>query len=177
MARYTVCGPRLIAAALIGLITLSGCRTSSDRDKTSNNIPKGARVLHFDYAGGRNVRTLAFNAGIACQADGVLGPWTFSATDVGKSGVPRLTQSEATVLARIRRYVSSPTLRFTWVGSEFVVYDAISGVCNGGQYAVMNGDCNEIFSPTDTQFDHTFAGTGCRGTPPPWDAGASPLPR
>ena len=43
---------------------------------------------------GRNVRTLKIDGGIACQADGVLGPMTYSAADAGKSNIHALTASE-----------------------------------------------------------------------------------
>jgi len=56
------------AAVLGALLALSGCRTTVVHSQNSDNIPKGARILHYDYAGGRNVRTIAFDGGIACQA-------------------------------------------------------------------------------------------------------------
>jgi len=123
---------------------LCGCHNASERsEKPGDSTPKGARVLHYDYAGGRNVSTLAFDGGIACQADGVLGPMTFSSVPRCRQiGIRRLTTSEAKVLATILRYATSFTLRFTWLGSKFIVYDAIYGVCNG-EYNVLNGDCNE----------------------------------
>lgn len=157
---------RIVLAAAAILASLAGCHGAVAQRQRPNDVPSDARVLHYEYAGGRNVRTLAMAGGIACQADGVIGPVTYAASNAGK--VRRLMKSEAAALARIRHYVASPYLRFTWLGSEFIVYDAIYGVCSGGVYAVMNGDCNELYSPTDTRFENTFAGTGCRSTPPPW---------
>lgn len=45
-----------MGAAEVTVLFLSGCHP---------DIPKGARVLHYDYAGGRNVRTLALDGGVA----------------------------------------------------------------------------------------------------------------
>lgn len=158
----------LSAVVLMSLfLCISGCRSEGGRTHSSGDIPSGARVLHFDYAGGRNIRTLELDGGIACQADGILGPLTYRAADGGS--VRRLTSSEAAVLARIRRYVPSPTLRFTWLGDKFIVYDAIYGVCNGGLYWVMNGGCNEFYSATDTWMKSTVPGSpGWRCATPPW---------
>jgi hypothetical protein len=168
----------VIPALITAVLMLCGCRTTSDHVQTGDNIPKGSRILRYEYAGGRNVRTLAFGGGVACQADGVLGPLTFSAAYAGKPGIRRLTTSEAGVLARIRRYVASSTLRFTWVGGEFIVYDAIYGVCNGGLYWVMNGGCNEFYSATDTSMESTVPGSpGWRCTPPPWSVSLNAEPR
>lgn len=155
-----------VAAVALALV---GCHGSS-ATKADAGIPKGARVLRYDYAGGRNVRVLAFDGGLACQADGVVGPMTYDAADAGKASTRKLTQSEADVLRKIRRYVHSGTLRFTWLGSQFIVYDAIYGVCNGTVYWVMNGGCNEFYSSTDTWMEHTVPGSpGWPCTPPPWD--------
>ena len=152
----------------MSLLMLCACHGTAANRKSGDEIPKGARVLKYDYAGGRNVRTLAMNGGIACQADGVLGPMTYDAADAGK--VRRLSKSEASVLARIRHYEHSSTLRFTWLGSQFIVYDAIYGVCMGSVYWVMNGGCDEFYSPSDTWMDTTVPGSpGWRCTPPPWE--------
>ena len=159
----------LLSMAMLPLAIASGCRGNARPAQSAAEVPRGARVLEYDYADGRNIRTLKIDGGIACQADGVLGPMTYSAADAGKSNIPALTASERQALEQIRHSVSSRTLRFTWLGSEFIVYDAIYGVCNGGLYWVMNGGCNEFYSATDTWLKSTLPGSpGWRCTPPPW---------
>ena len=55
----------------------------------------------------------------------------------------------------------SATLRFAYVGGEFIVYDAFNGPCSREiPYRVINGQCNETYSPLDRP-NHTVAGGGC----------------
>jgi hypothetical protein len=115
-----------------------------------------------------------------CVVDGASGPPSFRVRDAGTTGVPKLTAAQRDMLRRIRVYVHPSTLRFAFVGGEFIVFDASRGPCepNAPGYSVLNGGCNEMYSPTDN-FDATRAVPGCWNAPRPWiphDRGRGTVP-
>jgi hypothetical protein len=125
-------------------------------------------------------------AGIQCQPEyrDVRGfhdpPVTYTAADIGKPGVPKLTEQERAVLRRIERYIKSNTLRIAWLDHappqrRFIIYDADAGPCytQSHAYPVLNGSCNEYYGPADDPYD-TLPAPDCMGTPYPW---ATPTPR
>jgi hypothetical protein len=69
------------------------------------------------------------------------------------------------------RYVHPSTLRFAFIGGEFIVFDAAQGPCApyAPGYSVLNGACNEMYSPTDN-FKSTAGVPGCAMAPRPWIA-------
>lgn len=92
-------------------------------------------------------------------------PQSYSVSDIGKRGFPALTAEEATLLKRIRHYVSSATLRIAWVDAttprSFIVFDAFHGPCwPNPAYEVLNGSCNEIYEPGENPY-HTTAAPDC----------------
>ena len=93
-----------------------------------------------------------------CVVDGASGPPSYRVRDAGQAGVPKLTAAQLGMLRRIRVYVHPSTLRFAFVGGKFIVFDASRGPCepNAPGYSVLNGGCNEMYSPTDN-FDGTRA--------------------
>ena len=83
-------------------------------------------------------RALSVGPGIRCDAGlyganptpprplkSHLGPPTYLVADVGRRGVPQLGKRDLQMAKTIARYVHHPkTLRFTFLGSELIVYDA-----------------------------------------------------
>ncbi|HLI95177.1 MAG TPA: hypothetical protein VKT72_03700 [Candidatus Baltobacteraceae bacterium] len=53
-----------------------------------------------------------------------------AAYDIGKTGVPALTDEERSVVRSIEHYVHSPTLRFALIYPHFMVFDATEGPCS-----------------------------------------------
>ena len=80
------------------------------------------------------------------------------------------------------KYVHSRTLRFGFVNGEFIVFDSSPGLCNGGEpFAVLNGQCGEMYAITDRP-DSTVGGgdIGCGNAHRPWITnlkGGSATPR
>lgn len=104
-----------------------------------------------------------------CVVDGTSGPPSYGVRDIGKARVPKLTPEQLAMVRKIQVYVHPSTLRFANVGGEFIVFDASRGPCepDAPGYSVLNGACNEMYSPTDN-FDHTRAVPGCWNAPRPW---------
>lgn len=131
-------------------------------------------------SGERTVVTRHDGPGTSCVVDGASGPPSYLVRDIGKANVPKLTTAQLDMLRRIRVYVHPSTLRFAFVGGEFIVFDASQGPCkpNAPGYSVLNGGCNEMYSPTDN-FDSTRAVPGCWNAPRPWiphDQGRGTVP-
>lgn len=90
---------------------------------------------------------------------------SYRAKDVGKTGVPRLTEAQITLLRRIQNYVHSETLRFAFVRREFLVFDATDGPCAdfAPGYWIMNsvdlyfepGEAPGSLGPGPTEVEHT----------------------
>ena len=100
-----------------------------------------------------------------------VGPATYLVREIGAAGVPRPSRRELRTIAAIRGYVKSPVLRFAYIGGRFIVYDAVAGPCvaSAPGYWVLNGGCNEFYSPTDN-FKSTHGVDECWGPPRPWIA-------
>ena len=120
-------------------------------------------------ASGRDIKALEHNHSIRCVVDRVIGPPSYRFRDIGKPDVIRLSKAQLALVRGIAHYVTSDTLRFAFIGKEFIVYDAVYGPCAGGApgYWVLNGGCNEYFSPTD-DFNTTHGVDSCWGPRRPW---------
>lgn len=99
-------------------------------------------------------------------------PQSYSVRDIARPGFPHLTRVEATLVERVAYYVKSKTLRISWIRSattnkRFIIFDAIYGPCGGNGYVVLNGECNEIYEPTDIPF-HTVPVPNCFAIKRPW---------
>lgn len=97
---------------------------------------------------------------------------SYSVADIGKEGVPTLTDSQVTMIRRIQKYVHSETLRFGFTGrGQFIVFDADAGPCFDGApgYWVMNDpDINSFYEPGEApDFIHAIPGE-VAPTPGPW---------
>ncbi len=100
-------------------------------------------------------------------------PQSYRVADIGKPGVPKLTEGQAALVGRVVRSVKSDTLRIAWVDdtaerSKFIIFDALDGPCGTGRpYDVLNGACNEEYEPGENPY-HTFPAPDCFATKRPW---------
>ena len=180
-----------LPARLVALVLALWCGSACARaERTYHGVPLSPHVHCSDpecrgYTVDSYVR-LRSRYGIGCMGNVPPGttpnpqppPESYPADAAGKPGVPTLTSDELETLHRIRHFVRSKALRFAWVGGspgEFIIFDAYDGPCEtwAPGYAVLNGDCNELYEPGENPY-YTHAGTGCYGTPPPW---TTPEPR
>lgn len=140
-------------------------------DPTFASRGQGQTAVECPTASCRIIREVKLRSGIACSVNGVIvGPPSYLASDVGKRGVPRLRPSDFSMLRKIKRYSDSPTLRFTYVNEEFVVFDSYPGPCNLGAGIDVLNHCNEIYNNNEPPSAITFGSpsSNCRGTPRPW---------
>ncbi len=98
---------------------------------------------------------------------------SYQVSDVGKPGVPTLSDDERSLLREIGHYVRSKTLRIAFLDNErdhhrMIVFDAVRGSCmdEAPGYKVLNGACNEYYEPGETP-RWTHATPYC-DAPPPW---------
>lgn len=128
------------------------------RAAQAQNLPLGARFVTQRQVG----------RGIACRINGhQFGPLSYSARDVGRKGVPKLSPTDLSELHQIERYVHSPNLRFAFETGTFIVFNAMLGPCYGGApgYQVLNGaTCKASWAPTDG----LGALPDCFNPPRPW---------
>jgi hypothetical protein len=141
----------------------------------SPDAPGGSSSRPTPYAttvavsGTRVVREIRTDLSVRCLVDDRMGPPSYLVRDMGKRGVPRVTPANARMVNAITKYVHSKTLRFAYIGREFIVFDAAQGPCApyAPGYSVLNGAYNEMYSPTD-DFTSTTAVPGYRIKPRPW---------
>lgn len=105
--------------------------------------------------------------GSACRGEGV-GPIGYLVSDIGKWGVPNPSPTQLALLAKIRFYDHSKTLRFAFMERgpyvpQFIVYDNHDHPC--AQSSVLNGTPIEYYQPQQTPY--VFTGPE-GGTPYPW---------
>lgn len=95
---------------------------------------------------------------------------TFSANDLGKNGVPKLTVIQQRELGSVLNKLPGPKrkrIRFVFSGPEgapktsFYVLDRERWMSAGGgveAYRVLNASCNTFYDPVN---DYEFVGTSC----------------
>ena len=115
--------------------------------------------------------------GIGCrtyQKPNIVGPPSYRANDVGRPGVPPLSQSQRRMLHSIQRYVHSRTLRFAFLDnsfSPFVIFDAEFGPCTGfapGYWVMNSTSVNTYYEPGEAPGDvHAVPGEAAP-TAGPW---------
>jgi len=147
--------------SLVAAAVLTFCSASCGTISTNQSKPAALETPSFN-----EVRA---GMGISCKVDGQLGPPSYSVRDIGKFGVPPLTKPQLATLKSITHYYNPPTLRFAFVGREYVVFNPKFGLCWRGVpgYRVLNGGCNAYYAVTD-RFDGTVAVPDCWGAPRPW---------
>ncbi len=154
-----------VALAVVFVACRSGTSTASASPSASYDSSKhgGATLL---------VPSIAHSgAAVVCELNGRTSAPSYSASDVGKQGVPKLSRRESKMLRRIEEYVHSATLRFAFVNGSFVVYDAVAGPCSpqAPGYFDLAGGCNEYYTPP-LDVSATHAEPGCLFPPRPWIA-------
>jgi hypothetical protein len=152
-------------ALLFFILTYTSCVSACD-----SSARDGSDRVRVIYQGMRTVLEVTDGLSVACEVNGAFGPRSYLIADIGRPGVPRLTTEQRALAKRIRRYVHSRSLRFTFFGEYFAVFDAVQGPCytQAPGYQVLNAPrCNSYYSPTDN-FDGPRATTGCPNSPRPW---------
>jgi hypothetical protein len=117
-------------------------------------------------------KLIAAGLGTACELDGKQSAVSFSAHDIGATGVPPLSMEERSLIEKISKYVPEKTLRFAYLGSELLIFDAVAGPCaaQAPGYFVLNGACNEYYTPP-LDIQNTHSEPDCLYPPRPWVAG------
>jgi hypothetical protein len=160
---------RYLSTSLALTGTLIACSPHADTSARQTEAPRN-----------RSVTERHNGLAMFCVVDGVSSPPSYLVRDIGKPDVPKLTAAQLAMVRKIRVYVHPTTLRFANVAGEFIVFDASRGPCETSApgYSVLNGACNEMYSPTDN-FDGTRAVPGCWNAPRPWivhDSGRGTTP-
>lgn len=153
---------KVIPSLVLALISLETC--ISGASATSTPAPRTETPLHE-----RRIVEIHRGFGTACQVDSRTGPFSYLTDDSGKKGVPRITSADRALIRRIEQFLHSRTLRFTYLGTSLLVFNATSGPCepDAPGYPVLNSaSCNLFYSPTD-DFDGPRAFTRC-DTSRPW---------
>ena len=175
MMRGCLKGVALTIAIVLGLTSCGGVRSANAAARWVTSATSCPTLTC------RHIELIHVGVGEACNVNGSIGTITYSAYDVAKAGVPRVSTHDAEMVRRILHYVHPTTLRFAYAGTEFVVFDAYPGLCNGGApFYVLNGGCNKVFSITDTPYTTAAGGDmGCVNAPRPWiihDRGSGKTP-
>lgn len=154
---------RAAAISLIAALALASCHPR----RTEHVV-----VVSSDAS--RLVQAQDVGTGVRCLVDGHPGPISYPAAAAGKAGVPNLTRQQDAMLHKIVKHLRSSTVRFSWVGGEFIIFDASDGPCEpyAPGYPVLNMGCAARYSPTD-DFDRLSAVDSCFGTPYPWAGNAA----
>jgi hypothetical protein len=149
----------LLSLALVS-VSASACHANTTAATSSSPGSADVPAVHEVHVG----------LGTACSSNGLIGPTSYPVIDIGKTGVPKISSANLSIVNAIRHYVHPKTLMFAYVPGvvPFVVYDASNGVCSGGQYMVLNAKaCNAFYAPTDVRFG-AGAMIGCLAAPRPW---------
>ena len=178
------------AAAILLCATVAvACNAHAQEVRTYNGVPLAPNVrcpqsdCHHGFQVFPYARTRS-RYGIGCMGDVPPGttpdpeppPQSYLVRDIGKAGVPELTQGERAMVVRIQRYIHSKTLRIAWVDHAtthqgFIVFDATDGPCEvwAAGYKVLNGSCNEFYQPGENPYT-THAVPDCfpQDENPPW---------
>lgn len=149
---------RMALANTLSLLMLVGCNAQSAAKSTATPLAAatGFGILHEGL-------------GTACASGGLVGPVSYRVLDLGKADVPTLDRSSLRMLKRIEQYVPVFALRFSYLKSTLIIYNAARGPCYSGVYSVLNAaGCNVIYSPSDAT-GRMFEGPGgCLAKPRPW---------
>jgi hypothetical protein len=111
---------------------------------------------------------------VKCRSiDGKIESTLYRVDDLGKPGVPGLTPAERSAVAEIRKDTNFTDLRFTYVGPDhrFILFRSTGIICRRElmAYEVLNGRCDEYWSPSD-EADKVVRAPACNGAPRPWQS-------
>lgn len=159
---------QLVRIALIialWLAAVAGCVAPEVRPGNADRY-----IVPPHQMGNHRIGVLRAGEGFSCEIDGVVGEAIYRVADVGHPRVPRLRPRDVRQLRAILRYVQPTSLRFTYVGDEFVLFNAPlteSDICGADTppFAVWNGSCNEYYNPL---LGVTEAVMTCGHPPRPW---------
>jgi len=176
-------GTSVICAILLGI---AGCSTTTQQSATVSGTPESIPnpMPHIADCGIPNhppchPEVHVGQYGIGCKTyekPTLVGPPSYSLSDIGRLGVPRLSREQVSLARQIQRYVRSRTLRFAIVGpivarGAFLVFDAIEGPCFDGApgYLLLNDSSGNSFYQPGEAPGYVHAGPGdVRATPGPW---------
>jgi hypothetical protein len=101
-----------------------------------------------------------------------LTPPSYLVSDLGRRGVPPVGTKGRAIVAKIRHYVHSSSLRFAYFSHSFIVFDAVGGpgTDDAPGYFVLNGKWNEYDEPGENPY-MTIATPECLEPPRPWVPG------
>lgn len=158
-----ICG--ILAVACVGL----GCANG-----TASRVP-ARYIVAPRTLGNHRIGVLRLGQGFACEFDRTVAPASYLISDIGRPGVPKLRPRDLAAIDAIQKHVRISTLRFSYVGSEFVVFNAplpVTSVCSPETppFAVWTGACNEYYNPL---LGVTEAVMDCGHPPRPWIKGDS----
>lgn len=95
------------------------------------------------------------------------GQKSYAVSEIASRGVPPLTHGQASLIHRIRRYIHSNTLRFAFLETGFIVFNAPNWPCSD----IPPGDLvlnavNSFYQPGENAFN--THGMPDPPTPGPW---------
>ena len=173
-----------IRGAALGIVLLSACSTPSNNSAAPPSMPPATISPALAMCDRNSPDTCPANVlrvgahAVRCREPyrDALSPASFSVSDIGKPGVPRLTARQVALIHLIKKYVRSGTIRFAivqpvpYIGS-FFVFDAKYGPCPSAyvEYWVLNDGyrfSNVYYEP---RTGHEFTGPGdVAPSPGPW---------
>ncbi len=165
-----------ILAMLLGTGDCASHSSSSAHSRASEATP-GAPTSNYSLAF-HAVAVRASRYGVACKSyeyPNALGPASYNVADIGKSGVPPLTEDQLRLLHRIQRYIHSKTIRFVFLGHNhrLALFNATHGPCIDAApgYWVLNSGHfpNNFYEPGDNPYIiRAGEPPGFAPTPGPW---------
>jgi hypothetical protein len=119
----------------------------------------------------------ASKAAVTCRSvDGRIATTLYRLDAVGKDGVPNLSKEEREAATVVRNSTHFRDLRFAYVGPQkrFILFRSTGIVCRRElmAYEVLNGRCDEYWSPSD-EADRIVLAAACNGAERPWQTPSS----
>ena len=147
---------------IIAALTLASCnapqatnhRVAVGQSPSAPSSPQGP----YEIVG----TAIPYEGGVRCGVKGRLGPPSYSVYDIGKVGVPRLSEKQMVWVKRLKESDKTKTLRFAKIQGRIIMYNAVYGPCAAVIYGILNhATCrNEVYLPLDEPY-HITAGSGC----------------
>jgi hypothetical protein len=116
----------------------------------------------------------ATKAAVTCRSvDGKVATTLYRLDAAGRNGVPSLSKEERDAAAIVQNGTHFRDLRFAYVGPQkrFILFHSTGIVCRRElmAYEVLNGRCDEYWSPSD-EADRIVVAPACNGAERPWQA-------
>jgi hypothetical protein len=118
----------------------------------------------------------AGKAAVTCRSvDGKIATTLYRLDAAGKDGVPNLSPEERQAASIVQKGTHARDLRFAYVGPQkrFILFRATGIVCRRElmAYEVLNGRCDEYWSPSDDA-DRIVVAPACNGPERSWQTAA-----